>query len=177
MQLPMLKSKGHKEKKMIEPHFIEFAETGFSFSLIFLPLGLGLLHTKLKGGKKTNTIYLYYIIIGVGMQGLVTGIMQILHPSFVANYVQWPYSPFLLELGLANLSYGILGILSPWLSRGWQTATAVGYALFLLFTGSGHLIDLIKHGSHPGNSGAFLYSDLGVALALLSLVILQHKTL
>jgi hypothetical protein len=157
--------------------FIILAETGFSFSLIFLPILLGLLRAQMNGGKKIDEIWFCYIVIGIGIQGLVTGMVQILNPQFVVNDVHWPYSPFLLELGLANFSYGILGILSPWLSRGWQAATATGYALFLFFTGLGHLIDMMWQGVQPGNAGPFLYSDLGVALALFILLAMQNVTL
>ncbi len=152
---------------------IQLAEASFTFSLIVLPPILGFIHSLVKKANKMEMIFLYYAFIGVGVQGIVTGIIQFLHPDFVVTYVEWPYSPFLLELGLANLSYGLLGLLSPWMNRGWQNATAVGYSLFLLFTGIGHVIHILRDGPSAGHTGAFLYSDLLIPLAFLILFLFR----
>jgi hypothetical protein len=154
---------------------VSLADTIFSFLLIFLPLIVGLLHGFLKGGKKLEYILLYYIFIGIGLQGFASGIMQTFYSNSVTQYVHWPFSPFMLELGLANISYGILGIVSPWMNRGWQTATAFGYALFLLFTGMRHVIEIIEKGTNPGNSGAFMYVDNILSCILIVLLALTYK--
>lgn len=154
---------------------IPLADETFSFLLIFLPLILGFLHVFLKGGNKIEYILLYYIVIGIGIQGLASGIMQTFYSNSVTQYVHWPFSPFMLELGLANISYGILGILSPWMNRGWQTATAFGYALFLLFTGMRHVIEIIEKGVNPGNSGSFMYVDNILSYILFLLLILKYR--
>lgn len=150
---------------------MRYAEAGFAFFLIFIPFFLGFLHGRLKRGAKKEIYLLYYIFIGVGIQGLITGAVQIFYPQFVSDYVQWPVSSFLFELGLANVSYGILGICAPWLSQGWQRAAAIGYGMFLLLTGAGHLFDMSQQGMNPGNGGAFLYSDLLIPIILWSLLI------
>lgn len=154
---------------------IPLADTTFSLLLIFLPLILGFLHAFLTRGKKIETILLYYIFIGIGIQGLASGIMQTFYSNSVTQYVHWPFSPFMLELGLANISYGILGILSPWMSRGWQTATAFGYALFLSFTGMRHVIEVLEKGTNSGNSGAFMYVDIILSFIFFVLLVLIYK--
>lgn len=154
---------------------ISMADQVFSFLLITLPLMLGFLHATFKGGKKVEYILLYYIVIGIGIQGIASGIMQTFYSNAVTQYVHWPFSPFMLELGLANISYGILGILSPLMTRGWQTATTFGYALFLCFTGMRHIIEIAEKGVNPGNSGSFMYVDIILCLIFFILLILQYK--
>lgn len=144
---------------------------------ILLPLILGITHILLKKVKKKKVEILlnYYIFIGVGIQGVVTGILQMNKPEMVVSFVQWPYSPFLLELGMANLAFGLLGIVCIWLDKSWKFAAAIGYGLFLLFTGIGHVINIARFGANPGDAGAFLYSDLLVPVALFLLIFLQKR--
>lgn len=139
---------------------------------LFLPLILGWGYVKLSGSTKPKKeiFLLFYLFISVGIQGLSTGFFQIVKPELVEGYTQWPFSRYLAELGMANLGFGILGILSLWQDNGWQRATAIGYGLFLLFTGLGHLYSIYHTGISPGDFGGFLLSDLFVPVALFSLL-------
>lgn len=145
-------------------------EVSISFAYICLPLFFGLLHARFVKSKasKVDLLLIYYIFISVGIQGLITGIMQIFAPEVVVEYVKWPYSPFLLELGMANTAFGVMGILAPFMDKGWRAATAVGYGLFLLFTGVGHLVQIWHEGFNSGNTGGFLFSDLLVPAVIFS---------
>lgn len=145
------------------------ADVVVSLTYIFLPLILGFVHAKMKRRSIADILLSYYLFISVGIQGLVTGIAESTHPEIVTAYVHLPFSPFLLELGMANASYGVLGILSPWRSMGWKGATALGYGLFLLISGTAHCINMMHQGSLPENSGAFLWCDLIIPLVLLIL--------
>jgi hypothetical protein len=147
-------------------HWNEVGEAFYLCLLMIFPLILGFIHAYVKKASKLEMVWFYYLGIGVGIQGVVTGIVQIVYPNFVGHYLQWPSSPYLLELGLANLSYGILGVLSPWMRMGWQMAAAMGYGLFLLLTGIAYLIEIAKQGANSGNAGSFLYTDLLIPLVL-----------
>lgn len=160
---------------MTEQFLIPIADLIFSLILVFFPPIFGILHAHFAGGKTTEKILLYYIFICIGIQGLASGVMQTFFSQSVILYVHWPFSPFMLELGLANISYGILGILSPWMTRGWQTATAFGYALFLLFTGMRHALEILNIGMNPGNSGSFAYVDYIVSMILFVLLALRYR--
>lgn len=163
----------------MEQSFFKAGEAVVAFAYIFLPLILGLIHAYFKKDKaqKVNILLAYYLFIGVGIQGVVTGILQMNQPDMVVSFVQWPYSPFLIELGMANLALGLLGIVSVWLDNSWKLAASVAYGLFLLFTGVGHVINIGLKGSHPGDAGAFLWSDLFVPVALFILIALQRQCL
>lgn len=161
-----------REKFLICLVFFEMAQIPFhpgeafiALVYIFLPFILGSIHAFIKGDKP-DLFLNYYLFISVGIQGLVTGYVQMVRPDVVVAHVGWPNSPFILELGMANAAFGILGILSIWRDRGWRAATATGYGLFLLLTGIGHLVDILQHGFNPGNAGFFLLSDLLVPFIL-----------
>jgi hypothetical protein len=115
-----------------------------SLTFIFLPLVLGVLHASYTDQSFVKLALRYYLIIVVGIQGCLTGIIQIFSPEWVVDYVKWPDSPFLKELGMANLAFGIVGFMGLWLSEGWKNAALAGYLLFLFFTGVGHLVGLFR---------------------------------
>lgn len=154
---------------------MELDEVIFSLSFIFLPLILGFLHPKRREESRTKILFNYYLFIGVGVQGLIIGSAQFALPETIGFYVGWAYSPYLLELGLANFSYGILGVPAPWLSYGWKRAVAIGYSLFLLFTGFYHLTDIFQNGVNRGNFGGYLLTDLLLPIPLVVLAILNKR--
>ncbi len=135
---------------------------------IIVPALLSYFFPKAGSRLKENLLF-YYVLIGVVVQGLVTAGLQILDPNLVISYVQWPYSPFLYELGMANLSFGILGLLSLWKNTDWKKSAAFGYGLFLLITGIGHIVQITLQGITPGDFGGFLFSDLLVGIILVAL--------
>jgi hypothetical protein len=161
----------------MDPILFNAGEAIIAFVYIFFPLFLGLIHAHFikERGKKVDLLLSYYLFIGVGIQGVSTGLLQMIKPQMVVSFVEWPYSPFLIELGMANLAFGILGILSLWLNNSWKMSAAIAYGLFLLFTGIGHIINILRKGTHPGDAGAFLWSDLFVPIALSILITLQRR--
>ncbi len=146
---------------------------------IFLPLILGGITLLLKHVKaaaaKVEIFFVYFLIISVGVQGLLTGCLQIFVAESVVNLAKWPFSPFLMEVGFANLVFGILGIASIWIKDRWRDATAIGYSLFLIAIA----INLIVNISQKGNItqihyGPKLWSDILVPVALWILIALKH---
>ena len=108
----------------------------------------------------------YDVFISVGIQGLITGIVQIAKPEWVVEYVHWPFSTYFLEPGMANASYGIIGLLTVLMDTGWKNAAAAGYALFLFATGIGHIVDYDTARILQRKFRGFLLTDLVVPLIL-----------
>ena len=121
-------------------------------------------------GRSTHTyaqrLFVAVIFIGVGFQGFSAGLQQIFQGETIAEYLNWAYSPFVHELGAMNLAFGILGLLAPWRSRGWQVATALGYGFFLFYAAIGHVIDLFDGNVSLGNFGPTLWSDFLIPILL-----------
>lgn len=72
---------------------------------------------------------------------------------------------------MANLAFGILGILCIWLRGDFWTATGIGQAVFLIGCAYGHFQDLLAGNLAPYSAGAgiWLY-DVVVPLIILGLL-------
>ena len=94
----------------------------------------------------------------------------------IALKIGWQPSPFQFEVAVANLAFGVLGILCIWQRRGFWTATGIGYATFLLGCAYGHLREMILDGNFaPYNVGPVLWvNDLAVPLAILLLLLVRR---
>lgn len=122
-------------------------------------------------GRKTRTyldrLFIAFLFIGVGFQGFSAGLQQMFDGEVIAAYLNWEFSPFVRELGAMNMAFGILGLVAPFASRGWQVATALGYGFFLSVAAYGHVEDLVSGNLSLGNAGPTLWSDFIIPIALL----------
>jgi hypothetical protein len=152
----------------------------FHLLLILLPLALGAVHVLRRRSPHpvrwvAETFLLYYLVIGVGVQGLLAGMQQLFASERVAEYVGWPDSPFVHELGSMNLAFGLLGVLCIWVRGTWWHATAIGYSLFLAMAAGGHIADLVVNdNTSAGNVGPTLWADIYLPVAILGLLAVRH---
>jgi hypothetical protein len=77
---------------------------------------------------------------------------------------------------MANLAFGVLGIMCIWQRRGFRTATGIGFAIFLLGCAYVHYRDMTLHGNlAPYNVGPVLwFNDLAVPLAILIVLLVRR---
>ncbi|MGH2611538.1 MAG: DUF6790 family protein [Rhabdochlamydiaceae bacterium] len=146
---------------------------------IILPIIMGIVHCIWKrrtpGFSKTECFLAYFLIIGVGLQSLLVGYLEIYHSDVVAAYIGSSDTLFLSELGKANMAFGILGILSFWFRGGWRGATALGYGLFLFMTAIGHYrYFILNHHTHQEMIGIFIAMNILLAVCLFILLILRR---
>lgn len=127
--------------------------------------------------KKTwENLLLYFLIINVGVQGVLCGLVQMFQGQAVAHHLEWSWSPFVTLLGMANFSFGVLGLLCYWRRTGdfWM-ATALGYGLFLFLAFIGHLYHFVGEHSLHGHGSFMLYTDLLTPVSLFILFRLYRK--
>jgi hypothetical protein len=107
----------------------------------------------------------------VGVQGLLIASGHLFAPDRVAESIGWPKgNPFQFEVGLASVSYGILGVLAYRFGHEWWLATIVAYSIFYVVAAVGHVRELVVRGNRsPGNAGPVLVLDVGVPLLLIVL--------
>ncbi len=122
-------------------------------------------------------ILTYLIFFNVGVMGLIAAYGHTFMAGEIAEQIGWkPGSPFQYEVAMANLSYGVLGVLSLWLRRLFWAATVIGFSLFAFGCFVGHIIQFAQGDSAPYNIGLFVwFSDLTIPLLLLSLLGHQHS--
>ena len=112
----------------------------------------------------------------VGVQGLFLGSGHIFTPDRVAESIGWPKgNPFQFEVGLAGISYGVLGVLASGFGPDWWLATIVAYSIFYLGAAAGHVRELVLEGNRsPGNAGTVFIFDIAAPLFLIALYVLYR---
>lgn len=124
--------------------------------------------------KKSYWLYLLpcFIFFNVFLQGTLAGLTQIFHGDVVAKYLNWPFSPFVIELGFANLAFGLMaGIALLLKNHNYLVYSGLSYSLFLFLAFLGHLSQIYYEGNLSfGNTGAVLYTDLFTPMVIATLV-------
>lgn len=117
------------------------------------------------------------VFFNVFLQGVLGGFTQIFYGETVAEYLNWPFSPFVRELGFANLTFGIMAGMSLFLKeRAYLVSSALSYSLFLFLAFLGHLNQIIYEGNgSAGNAGAVLYTDLLTPIVIVILVYMTSR--
>jgi hypothetical protein len=126
--------------------------------------------------RVAEVLLLYLLVIFVGVGGLMGFLGHTFKAREIALKIGWQPSPFQFEVAVANLAFGVLGILCLWQRRGFRTATGLGYAIFLLGCGYGHLREIILDGNlAPYNVGPVLWvNDLAVPLLILIVLVVRR---
>jgi len=125
----------------------------------------------------TELLLLWYLGVGIGVGSLFSGLVQVISPEIVAQSTGWGYSPFLREVGFANISYGILGLLAVRFRNFWAPAI-IAYAVFMWGAAAGHIYEIQQNANlSVGNAGTVLYLDILMPLFLIILLLVYQKTL
>jgi hypothetical protein len=124
-------------------------------------------------------LYLSLVFAVVGVNGILLGfIPHVFFSDYVAGTIGWAKgSPFQLEVGYHNGCWGVIGLLSAWFKSGFALASGIGFSLFLLLAGWGHLRETVLHGNFaPGNFG-FIAGDIipGILLLILARLYTKHS--
>jgi hypothetical protein len=123
-----------------------------------------------------EALLLYLLVIFAGLGGLMAFLGHTFKAQEIALKIGWQPSPFQFEVAVANLAFGVLGIMCIWQRRGFRTATGIGYSVFLLGCGYGHLQDMARHGNFsPYNVGPVLWvNDLAIPVVILLLLLVRR---
>ncbi|MGE5555539.1 MAG: DUF6790 family protein [Methanocella sp.] len=113
---------------------------------------------------------LYVLVVQVGVASIWNFMGHTFMADYIAEYIGWPPgSPFQFEVAVANLSYGILGLLCAKFRGNFWTATIIAYSTFYLGAAYGHIIDILENANYaPGNAGAPLYLDIAIPAVLIA---------
>jgi hypothetical protein len=129
----------------------------FAYSL--LPLLLTAVHLLLDRQANTTTrrievALMYLLAISVGANGIGGAFGHLFLSDLVAEGIGWPTgSPFQLEMGFANLTLGILGVMAISRRDGFRTATILATTIIGVGATFVHLQDIAAHGNlSPGNT-------------------------
>jgi hypothetical protein len=126
--------------------------------------------------RVVEVLLLYLLVFCAGLGGLMAFLGHTFKALEIALKIGWQPSPFQFEVAVADLAFGVLGILCIWQRRGFWTATGIGYAVFLLGCGYGHVREMTLHGNFsPYNAGPVLWvNDLAVPVVILLLLLVRR---
>ena len=143
--------------------------------LLFVGLIVALIHIlyvgkKIKKKRVFELLTLYTLIFGIGVTGLMAGVAHIFFGDLIAAKIGWAIgSPFQFEVGLHDAAWGVLGILSIWYRRHFWLATGLGWSLFLLGAGYGHVRDVILHDNYAPYNYGFIAPNFILPVVILVL--------
>lgn len=123
--------------------------------------------------RVVEVFLLWILFVSIGLQGLLGFAGHAFIPDQIAKSIGWaPGSPFQFEVAIADLSYGVLGVLCIWLRGNFWFATGIGAAILYLGDAYGHLVQMLRYNNYaPNNSGLFLVCEILMGLILVGLLI------
>ena len=155
-------------------------------SIIFLAATLigFALHLSLSKQPRTKSrvvelLLLYLLAVNIGIGGILAWYGHTFMADEIARKIGWqPGSPFQFEVALADLSWGVCGVLCIWLRQDFWTATGVGSSVFLLGCAFGHIRQIIQEGNMAVyNAGPVLWiGDIGIPVTILILLLIRSRT-
>jgi hypothetical protein len=123
-----------------------------------------------------GTYLLYLLFVYVGLMGLLTSYAHVFRPIETSASIGWSTSPYEYEVGIADLTVGVLGILCMKFRGDFWLATAIANAVWLLGDAVGHVRQMTIYNNHASNnSGIFLAAEIVVPLVILSLTLYHRR--
>jgi hypothetical protein len=123
-----------------------------------------------------RTYLLYLLFIYVGLMGLFTAYYHVFRPIEASASIGWSTSPYEYEVGMADLTVGVLGVLCLIYRDGFWLATAIADAVWLLGDAVGHIRELVVHNNHAeNNAGIFLVFELAMPVLILGSVLYYSR--
>jgi hypothetical protein len=100
----------------------------------------------------------------------------VFRPLEASASIGWATSPFEYEVGMADLTVGVLGVLCLVFRGEFWLATAIADAVWLLGDAVGHIRDMVVHNNHAEyNAGKFLAFELAMPVLILGLVLYYRR--
>lgn len=150
---------------------------------VFFPLVgaiIALIHIwwkKMGRAEAIGTFLMWQLAVGFGLSYLYAATGHLFFADKVAESIGWPTgSPFQREVGMWDLSMGICGLLCLKFREDFWTAVIIGFGIFSVLAGLGHVYELVVHADFsPNNAGAVMYIDLFYPLILGGLLIWYRR--
>src|SRR5271168_3270964 len=126
-------------------------------SLVAASIHLGVSSSKRSSRRAIAATYLLYLlVIYVGLVGLLTAYAHVFRPLQTSASIGWSTSPYEYEVGMADLTVGVLGVLCLWIRGNFWLATVIANGVWFLGDAIGHIHQMRLNNNHaPNNSGIF----------------------
>lgn len=141
--------------------FIQLVLSNFSLTLLILWLIVSILMAIFCKKNLAEKVLATFFFFNLGLSGLYGGFMHIVYGDMIAEFIGWPQSPFQVEVGVANIAFGITGLLACANNFGFRLATLTNFAVFLWGAAIGHIYQMVTQDNfEPGNAGIIFWTDI-----------------
>jgi hypothetical protein len=138
---------------------------------IVVALGWYVTRGRHAGRSLAEELFRWVALLGLGLPGLYTFVMHVFFPRSTAEEIGWATSPFQYEVGMADLTIGVLGVLAFRASLGFRLATTVAAVCWLGGDAVGHVRQMIiAQNFAPGNAGSWFWTDVLVPVIMVALL-------
>jgi hypothetical protein len=128
------------------------------------------------GPAIVGTYLLYLLFFYIGLMGVLTAYAHVFRPVETSASIGWSTSPYEYEVGMADLTVGVLGVLCLRFRGNFWLATAIANTVWLLGDAIGHVRQMTLNNNHASNnSGIFLGTEITMPVVILSLT-LYHRS-
>ena len=150
------------------------------FQVVFILLALvaAAVHLALSSQSRSSgtaigkTFLLHLLFFYVGLMGLLTAYAHVFRPIQTSASIGWSTSPYEYEVGMADLTVGVLGVLCVWIRGNFWLATAIANAVWLLGDAVGHIRQMVINNNHSANNaGIFLAAEIVAPVVILLLAL------
>lgn len=109
--------------------------------------------------KITESFLGYILFFNMGIMGFLAAYAHVFMGPETAQLIGWePGSPFQFEMGMANLAFGVLGVLSYFYRGSFWNASIIGWSVLLIGCFIGHTISYYAdNNTAPYNMGPFIW--------------------
>lgn len=136
------------------------------FTFAALALISPLIHMFAGKHPRTKEVFIdfyfkYFLFWIVGIMGVFAFMGHAFMSDEVAESIGWkPGSPFQFEVAMANLAFGVGGLMALKQRMSFSLAVLICWGIFLIGDGFGHIYQLqVNHDFAYNNAGPIMYSD------------------
>ena len=141
----------------------------FSFFMVLLAVIFMLLNRLVTGGRVSGyeIMYRWLALFCIGFTGIYAFVVHAYFPAIASATIGWVSSPFEFEVAVANLGFGLIGLLSFNASIGFRLAAVIGNTIWLWGDATGHIYQMVQFQNFSiGNAGSWFWMDILVPLLL-----------
>jgi hypothetical protein len=140
-----------------------------NFGFIMMLVGIVIALVRTAAGKPFFVELLRWsLVFGVGVNALYSGLGHVFMPDYSAKMIGWEDSPFQLEVGMADIAFGVAGLMCIKGNYGFQLATAIMAMIFFGGDAIGHIHQMQVAGNFAnGNAGSWFWIDCSLPFILL----------
>lgn len=137
---------------------------------VLLAVAASRLRVDVPGGF-ANQLLGWLLLLSVGAQGVYTFVVHVFFPAYSAANIGWAESPFQYEVGIADLTVGVLGVLAFWGNFSFRLAAAIAGIVWYWGDAIGHVQQMVVANNFaPGNAGPWFWTDVIVPFLLVACV-------